>query len=271
MLKRKTLRKYTEKRFELMQKHLCKYTDKNTQEDLHQFRVETKKLKAFIGLVQYINADEKIHKEFKPIGKLFDHAGKIRSAHIELLLIKRYRLKNPAYSKALQDIIRSESARLKKKKEHYLNALKESSKKIDEHITKLGRTELTEYTHQQLKMLSKYFAAPQNIAGIHKSRILLKKLFYNYSLFDSETQKKLNLDIKYLNTLQEKIGNWHDMTVTIESLSSNMHVQKSMIGKLRIQERKLLAVVKSDVKDFSKKVNMPLKNHGGKHVHSKTK
>src|SRR5579872_4755604 len=96
-MKKKEEVKFLDKEWKEMSSRLKAFLESGDQEELHQFRVQIKKLRAMLYLFEHTSRQHGIAKEFKPVRKIFKHAGQIRDAHINLQLSSRYVLKNESF------------------------------------------------------------------------------------------------------------------------------------------------------------------------------
>ena len=65
-----------------IKKHLKAFLTSQNQEDLHQFRVQIKKLKAMLTLYAEEPDNKDLLTHFKPVKKVFKKAGNIRGAYL---------------------------------------------------------------------------------------------------------------------------------------------------------------------------------------------
>ena len=104
-MKKKQEIKYFHKEWKQMNNHLEAFLATGDQEQLHKFRVQIKKLRAMLNLVEHTSHQPRLLREFKPVRKIFKYAGNIRDAYTNLLLSERYQLKNEAFETGQQKII----------------------------------------------------------------------------------------------------------------------------------------------------------------------
>ena len=82
---------YYNTRWNVFQNHLVNTKNHLGVEDLHQLRVEIKKMRALIGLLVITFDESFIRKEFeKPLVKIFKPGGKLREIHINKYLAASY-------------------------------------------------------------------------------------------------------------------------------------------------------------------------------------
>jgi len=84
----KTLTRYLGRRKIAIYLLMKRPRDKFTTHTFHRLRVEIKKLNAFLQLIGFCSNDFKRKKTFKPFGKLFRQAGKVRELQLEKKVLK---------------------------------------------------------------------------------------------------------------------------------------------------------------------------------------
>ena len=85
-MKKKEESKHLGKEWEEMSIHLNSFLETGDQEELHRFRVQVKKIRAMLSLIEDASGEHAFLKNFKPVKKVFKYAGNIRDAHTTLQL-----------------------------------------------------------------------------------------------------------------------------------------------------------------------------------------
>jgi len=93
-----------------------------------------------------------------------------------------------------------------------------------------------------------------NEKQLHKCRKRIKKMLYIHSLLDSVLKKKLEVNIDYLEKLEEAISKWHDSVVTLDVLRNTSFVKKQLLTKLENQCKQLIRRISILSRNFSKKI-----------------
>jgi CHAD domain-containing protein len=262
MIKKKSLQVYLEKRFSQIENHLTTFSVTNNQEELHQFRVSVKKLKAMITLLERTIPSKKIIGHFGPLKRIFKHAGEIRATYVELLLMKQYALKGKNYYMEQEKTIALKSKEFGKKKAQHLATLKRVKKRILSDVKGIHNKNIQHYIKKQLNDLDNYFSSEDDVNQYHKARMVLKNLFFNYSLFPEKLKVKLNLNQNYLNKLQDTIGKWHDTEIVMSHVAPNITSKNLKLDILKKRERTLFQNTKNLAKHFRASVFSP-KNESG--------
>jgi len=77
-MKKKEESKHLGKEWEEMSIHLNSFLETGDQEELHRFRVQVKKIRAMLSLIEDASGEHAFLKNFKPVKKVFKYAGNIR-------------------------------------------------------------------------------------------------------------------------------------------------------------------------------------------------
>lgn len=249
MIKKKQLDAYLEKRFSDMKNQLDKFSSTGGQEELHHFRVNVKKVKAVIGLMESTGQGNIKQSDQARLKKIFKQAGKIRTAYIELLLMKQYSLKNEGYFKTQQELIKQRSIDFADKLKRHSDMLRRVKKKLLAETGNIRDKSIKRYVKSLFEKLSGLFSSNKDDNEYHKARMVLKNLLYTYELFPEKLKKKLKPDSGYLDELQEVIGEWHDAAIALNRISRLSPASKP--EDLSKRERELFQAMVSLTKDFN--------------------
>ena len=96
-MKRKTERAYFNELWHEMTVSLEDFLKAGDQEKLHKFRVQVKKIRALLMLLDVALSQKKLSKSFKPVRKIFKDGGLIREAYINIQWSSHYELKNDEF------------------------------------------------------------------------------------------------------------------------------------------------------------------------------
>lgn len=190
-----------------MKDSLKLYIKKGRQKELHRFRVQVKKLRAFIILAQ--TADDAAHlaKGFKPTKKIFKQGGIIRDAYLQLKQGETYGAPDSFITQKKRQMTVA-AKKFRSNKMRYLPCVEETQKRLSKKIKPISNLHLEMFYEQQLSEMARQFVKPQPDEKLHACRKQLKVLIYNYKFTRPVLHTPLNTD--YLNTVQEAIGSWHD-------------------------------------------------------------
>src|SRR5436305_6629741 len=133
MLQKKRLRKYLNKRWEGLKNELKTLKKCPDDDALHELRLNAKKIKAIVSLFKSTSRKHKLStKSIKP---LFQQAGAIRTAKLNLKTVRDNHINNRTLQLFLTDIINYEYQDLCSKYKCYIKTLNSLRKKFDDAVT----------------------------------------------------------------------------------------------------------------------------------------
>lgn len=204
MIPKKLIQSYLDEHWEKLIEHLEQYFRYQEPNDLHQLRVNIKKISA---LVQFLDQDQdaaQVKKAFEPIREIFKAAGKIREIHILLEIIEQLELNYPWVTKILEH--RKNQATL-----HFLRSKKKFRKAVKRGYTKYSR-KITSHPDFVLKyfLINQIQSAQIQLSKQNYHEVRKKiKVVLNLTNLLPQTQNTF-LNIEYLDATQKVIGDWHD-------------------------------------------------------------
>jgi len=239
-MKRKHEQQYVDKHWKAMKSDLKNYLSTGDQEALHDFRVEVKKMRAFLVL----QPNNKLTKDFKPVKKIFKHAGDIRNIFLNLELGQRHHVDDENF--VLQQHLQLEQTinGFKLKGNRYVKAIKEAYHHLSHHIESVPDLHINLFYERQLHQITDSLAKITFDDRLHHCRKLIKELMYNYKLFMPVLQMQLNEE--YLDKIQTAIGDWHDITLATALFKDN---KAAMVG-LKKSDTNLKRKITRLAKDF---------------------
>lgn len=247
-MKKKEEEKHLDKEWELLDNYFIAFLTTGDQEALHKFRVQIKKIKALVTLIDGSNSESKLMDIFKPLKKIFRTAGVIRDAHINLQLGARYNFKNEVFEAHQQLIIEQGVNDFLGKGKKFGKILKSVYKDLKKQISNVGDKLIAAYYKKQLEQIDVNFTVSGFNEDMHTNRKLIKILIYNYKLASKPLSNELQIDIGYLDELQEALGQWHDNVVAAELFSSPELNDKVIVKQIN----KINGSVKRKIKQLSK-------------------
>ena len=224
--------KYLDKEWAAMNARLKGFLETGDQEELHQFRVQIKKLRAMLDLFENTSKQHKLLKQFKPVRKIFKYAGSIRDAYTSLQLSEKYELKNEDFETGQQKIIAEGTTDFQQKGKEYLKCIKQTYKLLTRQLAKIDDGLVAEYYKNQLSQIAAGMAISNFTEDMHTNRKLIKILVYNHKLADNALEGVINFNIAYLDKLQRAIGDWHDNVVAAALFSSAELNDKPVVAKI---------------------------------------
>jgi CHAD domain-containing protein len=253
-MKKKTEKAYFDEQWEGMTTHLKAFIATNDQEELHLFRVQVKKIRAMLTLLDFASPKHQLLRGFKPVKKIFKHCGVIRNAHINLQLGARYHLNNEQFINSQQDIIENGLLEFKMQSEKYLKVVKSTCNDLRSGIRHIDNDSINDFYKRYLERALEAFSPLQFNEELHICRMQIKILMYNRKMAFKALEGKLPVNTAYLDKLQDNIGNWHDNVLAIELFSTPELRDELVITEIKKQNTRLKRAIATLAKDFEKKV-----------------
>ncbi len=240
-------------------------------EDVHQLRVEIKKIRSVLQLLDHIPGSTSDPGAYRKIlRQLFRPAGRLREAQINLDLAEQQRgFSLPEYRKYLQVRINEQAGKLRSALNRFdKNRFLEFNGKIKNRTGSFDARSVQNYIEQymqkQLFLVKQSGRAMQQKKQIHKTRKYLKALGYILNMamewdHDQETDSVYIL-IKNTETL---IGNWHDLEMLNSSLKkfgkkpdglNEQNEINRLTAKLKDEQSDLLALVQKNLDSMPEKI-----------------
>lgn len=238
-----------------MLRHLQLYFETGDHEELRRFRVQVKKMKALLALVQQGVELTNFAQNLKRIRSVYLQAGQIRSGHLHLALLAPYHLANPAFKLLLEKTLKGETEEFNAHQKDHLKSVRKQLKNLNGALHELSSRVVLHWYKKQLKHLGIFFSKDSwKPEKLHKSRIKLKNLLYLYQMLPQSLTRKLSLKEDYLDQLQEILGAWHDVKSTLEWLKKVGLTQGRGLVKLQQEEERLIHSIRDHTRDFAQKV-----------------
>jgi CHAD domain-containing protein len=247
-MKKKEELKYIDKEWKDMKASLEQYLINERPEDLHHFRVQVKKIRAFVILSDSAKHHPQLAKHFLAVRKIFKQAGEIRNAYINLELGKAYQINNEDFLNSQQMLFEEANKKFKLKGDKYLKQLKESHQRLNRKIRSISDWHINQYYLHQLHTIAGSLIIPEFDDQLHESRKQIKILVHNHKIVHTALHTGINGD--YLNEVQTAIGDWHDSVLAAELLSSDEEKGNITVNKLKKQLVKLKNKVTDIINDF---------------------
>lgn len=238
-----------------MSSSLCAFARSGEQQELHTLRVELKRIKAFIKLVQLYRGRKQVAVQLRSIRELFQHAGMIREADLNLQMMKQFHISQPVVVARAGLILRQEPARFRSLVTYYNEIIKDLVKSLLKLLRPLRDRKLKGWVNRQLKKIAAVVTVVQ-ADQLHTARKRIKNLRYIYEICSKRLKTKLALNADYLDQLQDVIGKWHDADVAIRLLDAHNAESKKGLSKLRAQRDEASAAIFDMSHDFWDKVTI---------------
>ena len=220
-------------------------------EQIHKFRVEIKRLRSFMHLIN-TEAERALHIP-KKTKKLYEIAGIIREAQIEKLYIKRCKLNCSIYTEHLKLIIDSAKSDWKAQDiEKVILALrKEAANDVPK---KLHPQSIIIFFEDKLKKIRA--TAKGNISNedIHTCRKLIKDMLYNAKLAEKEWEggyKSIQtFRIPEMDKISDALGKYNDERIILDHIDTYLKKpknKKDVINNLAKSKQQQLAITRKEV------------------------
>lgn len=221
------------------------------QEKVHALRVQIKKLRAAIHL--QISCSGNKPKEYRYFAKTFSRAGKARTAYLHMVLMEPFAKdeKELALWQEEADLL------LKKFQAHaaaYLLEAEQLLSKLKQAKQSFSDKKIKKYFNALAGEIEKKLLHTKGKKTYHHLRKRIKLLLHNYDLLPESRQKKIGLDIKYLDMLQQKTGDWHDAYMALCFFREEKQLSKDQIAEIAKKEKILFHAMRKAFKPFGEKV-----------------
>lgn len=252
MLKRKRQRKYLIKRCLELRSQVHDFAASGSQEALHKLRVEIKKLKALSKLTKLYKGEKEVAIK-KNIKKIFQRAGTIREANINLEMIKQFDIHQPEFSTEAKDTIQHETAQFRLHRTDYNDDIRNTVSSFLKSLQSVRNRDIKHWVTRQLKKIAGVVTTTST-DQLHEARKRIKNLVYMHGILQKRLAAALTLNIDYLDQVQDAIGKWHDTAVAVELLAAHNSGNKTKLSKLHKEQDKAGKAIHAMGEDFLDKV-----------------
>jgi len=228
-MKRRELEKVMEKHGRHIEKYSKHIPGSFGEEDIHELRVEYKKLRAFIRLVKL---DKKAGRIKMParLKSLYHAAGKVRDLHLFIQQLTDPSKNNtstvPHYIKYLRHDLFEAKEQLVKEIERadFDKFLKDIT---DELPAELGDDTVKKFIHRKVATIQIILLAVETEKELHTIRKQLKDIIYDIKIFQNDWGISFPViawkSEKLLNDMTTKLGNFNDLCATLGFLKPFTH------------------------------------------------
>lgn len=252
MLKRKKQRKYITKRCVQVRRELHAFAGSGSQESLHKLRVEIKKIRAF---AKFAKSDEKkgMVARLETIKRIFQRAGIIREANINLQMMKQFNIHHPEFKAEEAGMIQQESRRFRLYVARYDKHFRRAVRYLLKTLHPIRNRDIKHWFSRQLKAIAG-LVVTTSTDQLHLARKKIKRIVYVHGMLQKQLVDELKLNVTYLDQLQDAIGKWHDAAVAVKLLASRNAGNKATVDKLKKEQDKADTAIHSISNNFEKKV-----------------
>jgi CHAD domain-containing protein len=227
---------FFKKEMKVIKLALNSYAEDKKPEHLHSLRVSIKKIRAVSCIV--IFREPSFKKTIKPLKSLFQEAGIIRGMQINTHLLTEFQLhRSKPYIRLVKNISESSSFFCRRINLH-LQSLKHAEKKLSNIGTAIKSKHLQSFLkEEEIKLKEVVRKKNQDEEHLHEIRKQLKKLLYVYKFLPDEQKTNFNLNFQKATDLQEKIGNWHDRELSLNTIQNDFPNRNVLLQKLQKQTK----------------------------------
>ena len=251
-------------------------------EDIHQLRVNTKRINAVYQLLESATALRfKAQSHLKPIKDIFKSAGKLREGQVNLELLKLYKLHPDPFMFYNINLEKSQVRTIRELKKAIRGfdkiAFDHTIKIVEDYCSQIDKTTLIdkmdEYIQHKAKLIKELLGEKQNPKNVHKIRKHLKSIDPVLSLLCLNQPERFNsISIESLKESAIYIGDFHDRVILLKSIERLVKDHKdtrlppaSRTGRAG-QERKkveqafdeLVKLIQEDINNLVEKINTTL-------------
>lgn len=222
--------------------------------NIHDARLHFKKMKSWLALcmadgqkAQWATRNPALQSVYKVIGEtrnLFIASSILSSLPYETQpLTRKIQLKESALKLSLSN---------KTKELHgFLAAIHNEQ---SGHFTDLQEKDIQRFFSNKLEKLHRFFRKSDlSTAGLHDARKQLKTIYYAYKLMPGKSRKLVSVNTKYIKKLQDAIGKWNDIEITLHLLAPYSKQQITLTEHLLIRQNELFSKIKKQSRNFLRK------------------
>jgi CHAD domain-containing protein len=235
MKKRKEL-KYLNRLFKKMRQHFKSFALTQTAEALHGFRVQVKKTRSFLTLLEAGNKNDKLLKTFGPVKKIFKSTGIIRGAYIHAKQAKENHINVPGFYKDQEALEQEETGKLLARQHELLHNMKKVKKQLRHQVHPISKKETAQFFTKQISHIQQLLNSNNFTERLHNGRKMLKHLLYNRHIMPRSSEKDTHLNFDDLDTMQQAIGDWHDNKLALDFFSKKLPAKSLATMKQKQQE-----------------------------------
>ena len=220
-----------ESRLTQIERLLQKIKKNFDEDDIHNFRVEVKKLKAVLRLYQLFSADPSIYKFPKNLNKGYKDLGGLREWQIQhekvCSVCRQAKINKPI---KYLDKIHQKTTNCKQKARSSLakiSFLGKNKKRLKLKFPDLQVSDAKErFIHSNLLAVKNLFdQGVQDDDSMHEMRKLLKDIQYILSLTEEKKVRNgVASSFNDIRTVNRKLGDFHDLRVAVQLIDRELRV-----------------------------------------------
>lgn len=252
-MKKQEERKYLSKLWKKMQQHFKNFTQTQAPEELHQFRVQVKKIRSFLTLLEGAKKNSQLLKTVKPVKKIFASAGVVRDAFLHQQQGKEHHLTLLRFYKKQRALQEHETRKLVSKSAKHLHQMKKVKKKLQKQLRPVSANDIKAFYRTQLSHTHQLLEPTNFSEQLHDGRKMLKHLMYNQQAVKDDVAKDLNIDFNYIDELQDLLGQWHDNKLALAFFQKKLGAKD--LQPLKEKNKELEKSIAQKASGFEKKIS----------------
>lgn len=223
------LHTYYKQRVKQVFNHLHDFDSSMSETDLHDFRVELKKMRSILKFLTKVYSKQKFKKSVRLLSNIFQQAGDIREYQIlqnwldknGFVLIQAHCFSEERINEMIQQF---------QQQTHLFKLeLKEVVDELSNFVKTTNIILAEQYASDLFAQINKMIAKDCNDTQWHELRKRIKQWQYACNWVD---ENDWHLDYAYFQKLQEAIGNWHDVENIQDQLQQKNKAFASQIDVL---------------------------------------
>jgi CHAD domain-containing protein len=265
-MKKDTIIHIFEKRFKKIRKHYYKLLEDFDAEEVHDFRLEIKKLRAFIRLVNKGLPEDEPLKIDKNLKTFYSTTGNLRNLELHQQRINLFcedlLLEKP---ELYFQVLRKEGDQLKENARQLAGMISLSAfeKKIRNALPdKLKPSAIDDFVLEKKCTLRAFISLQEHQEEIlHDIRKILKDLLYDWVYLDLDVATTLPASLAHPDVLRDltvKLGDFHDLSVSLLFLAPS-HIDQVMAAPAYEREKELLQLIRQQLEGVSDELKKELR------------
>jgi CHAD domain-containing protein len=245
-MKAKAISQVYKSGFRKISKYYRALTDNFHPDNNHYFRVEVKKMRAFVRLVNLSQPTHQ-HEILRPIKKYYRLAGNIRNLQLHEQRMKSLTndllIKKP--EQYLKDLREEKKILMEKTKRKTGFSFKDFEEKLlDDAPAELTEEAKNQFVKMNIARLTQLLMLPIYYdETLHDIRKVIKDLMYNYNYLEEQINLIIPLPLNvlaFMESVTDDLGNFYDLSLGLFFLSSS-RLNQTEEGK----ERRVLCELKN--------------------------
>ena len=196
----------------------------------------------------------RLMKIFKPIKEIFHHAGTIRDADIHRQVADKFGIKDSTFYKQQAEMMSDQTVKFCEAGSEYMKEINRVGRNLETGLKSVDITNITVFYKSELHNVVLTLAKREFNKEMHECRKKVKNLLYNQKLFSKILNVNFQLNIPYLNRVQEALGQWHDSILARDLFSNQLQGERQAIDQLNLQITNQEKVIKRITANFWGKV-----------------